>query len=144
MAGERIDPYKNFRFRVEIEGLQQAGFREVSGFDASLDVIEYREVDQEITKRKIPGLAKYSNITLKWGVTDSVELYTWLEECIDGTITRKTVTIIALNETGDDVATWTVSEAWPVKYTAASFNATNSEVAIDSIEIAHEGMKRTK
>lgn len=144
MPGERKDPYRKFRFRVEVEGIQQAGFSEVSGFDASVDVVEYREGNQVITPRKLPGLAKYGNITLKWGVTDSMDVYNWMQDCIQGKVTRKTVTIIAVNEAGGDVATWKVIEAWPTKYTAPDFNATASEVAIESMELAHEGMTRTK
>lgn len=144
MAGERNDPYRNFRFRIEVEGIQQAGFSEVSGFDASLDVVEYREGNQVITPRKLPGLAKYGNITLKWGVTDSMDLYNWISDCIQGKVSRKTITIIAINEAGQDVATWQVIESWPTKYTAPNFNATASEVAIDTLEMAHEGMTRTK
>ncbi|HWR60831.1 MAG TPA: phage tail protein [Clostridia bacterium] len=144
MPGERRDPYRNFRFRVEVEGIQQAGFREVSGFDASLDVVEYREGNEVITTRKLPGLVKYSNITLKWGVTDSMDMYKWIEDCISGNVERKTVTIIAIDEEGGDVATWQVIEAWPVKYSAADFNATASEVAIETLELAHEGMTRTQ
>ncbi|MDF2720869.1 MAG: phage tail protein [Paenibacillus sp.] len=144
MAGERKDPYRNFRFRVEVAGIQQAGFSEVSGFDASLSVIEYREGNQVITPRKLPGLAKYGNITLKWGVTDSLDMYNWMAEAIQGKITRKTVTIIAINEEGADVATWQVIEAWPSKYSAPGFNGSGNEVAIENLELAHEGMTRTK
>lgn len=144
MAGERRDPYRNFRFRVEVEGIQQAGFSEVSGFDASLSVIEYREGNEVITPRKMPGLAKYGNITLKWGVTDSLDMYNWMAESIQGKIARKTVTIIAINEEGADVATWQVIEAWPSKYSAPGFNGSGNEVAIESLELAHEGMTRTK
>ncbi len=145
MAGERLDPYRNFRFRVEVEGIEQAGFSEVSGFDASLDVVEYREGTDIITPRKLPGLAKYGNITLKWGATETMDLYEWIQECIvEGTIERKTVTIIAIDEEGEDVATWQVLEAWPTKYTAPDFNATASEVAIELLELAHEGMLRTQ
>lgn len=144
MAGERNDPYRKFRFRVEVEGIEQAGFSEVSGFDASIDVVEYREGTDVITPRKLPGLVKYGNISLKWGVTDSMDLYEWLQECVEGTVSRKTVTIIAINEEGDDVATWQVIEAWPAKYTAPDFNATASEVAIELLELAHEGMTRTQ
>ncbi|MFB9329094.1 phage tail protein [Paenibacillus aurantiacus] len=143
MPGERNDPYRNFRFRVELEGIQQAGFSEVSGFEASLDVIEYREGNEVITPRKLPGLAKYGNITLKWGATDSLDLFDWMQSCIEGTVERKTVTIIAIDEEGGDVATWQVIEAWPVKYSAPSFNGTGSEVAIEFVELAHEGMTRT-
>jgi phage tail-like protein len=107
--------------------------------------VEYREGTDTITPRKLPGLAKYGNITLKWGVTDSMELYEWIQDCIvEGTIERKTVTIIAINEEGEDVATWQVLEAWPTKYTAPDFNATASEVAIELLELAHEGMLRTQ
>jgi phage tail-like protein len=144
MAGERRDPYRNFRFRIEVEGIQQAGFSEISGFDASLSVIEYREGNETITPRKLPGLAKYGNITLKWGVTDSMDMYNWMSESIQGKISRKTVTIIAIDEEGGDVATWQVIEAWPSKYSAPSFNGSGNEVAIENLELAHEGMTRTK
>ncbi|MZQ83966.1 phage tail protein [Paenibacillus sp. 5J-6] len=144
MAGERRDPYRNFRFRIEVEGIQQAGFSEISGFDASLSVIEYREGNETITPRKLPGLAKYGNISLKWGVTDSMDMYNWMSESIQGKVARKTVTIIAINEEGGDVATWQVIEAWPSKYSAPSFKGTGNEVAIESLELAHEGMTRTK
>lgn len=144
MTAERTDPYRNFRFRVEIDGLQQAGFSEVSGFDASFDVIQYREGNEVITTRKLSGLARYGNISLKWGATDSLELYEWLQDCMNGTIERKTVTIIAIDEEGADAAKWQVIEAWPVKYTAPNFNGQGSEVAVELLELAHEGMTRTE
>jgi phage tail-like protein len=144
MTAERTDPYRNFRFRVEVEGLQQAGFSEVSGFDASFDVIQYREGNEAITTRKLPGLARYGNISLKWGATDSIELWEWIQDCVNGTVERKTVTIIAIDEEGGDVATWQVIESWPVRYTAPNFNGQGSEVAIELLELAHEGMTRTQ
>lgn len=143
MAGERKDPYRNFRFRVEVEGIQQAGFSEVSGYDASIEVVEYREGDMVTTANKLPGLTKYGNITLKWGVTDSMDMYDWIQECVEGSISRKTITIIALDEEGSDVATWQVIESWPAKYTAPDFKGTGNEVAIELLELAHEGMTRT-
>lgn len=143
MPGERRDPYRNFRFRIEVEGIQQAGFSEISGYDASIDVVEYREGNQTTTVSKLPGLTKYGNITLKWGVTDSMDMYDWMSSCIQGTVTRKTVTIIAMDEEGSDVATWQVIEGWPTKYTAPDFKGTGNEVAIESLELAHEGMERT-
>ncbi|WP_166240033.1 phage tail protein [Paenibacillus turpanensis] len=144
MSGQRKDPYRNFRFRIEVEGIQQAGFSEVSGYDASVSVIEYREGNQVTTARKLPGLSKYSNITLKWGVTDSMDMYNWMNDSLKGKFIRKTVTIVAMDEEGNDKATWQVIEAWPVKYTAPNFNGTGNEVAIELMELAHEGMVRTK
>lgn len=137
-------PYRNFRFRLEIDGLEAGGFAEVSGFDTSVDVIEYREGDDVTTPRKLPGLTKYGNITLKWGTSDSMVLYEWLDGITEGTIERKTVTITAIDEAGDDAASWQMINAWPVKYTAPDFNATGSDVAMESLEIAHEGLTRSQ
>lgn len=136
-------PNAKFRFKVEIDGLEAGGFTEVTGFDASIDVIEYREGDMTAeTPMKVPGLKKYGNITLKQGVTDSRVLYDWITTGINGEIERKTLTITLLNETQAPAASWQIINAWPAKYTAPDFNATSSEIAIESLEIAHEGMTR--
>ncbi|HIY17252.1 MAG TPA: phage tail protein [Candidatus Intestinimonas stercorigallinarum] len=135
-------PYGKFRYRVEIDGLDAGGFSEVTGFDASIDVMEYREGDMVQTPYKIPGLKKYGNITLKKGLTDSLVMYEWLITGVDGPVDRKTITITSLDESEQPVASWQVINAWPVKYTAPDFNATSSEVAIETVEIAHEGMTR--
>ena len=135
-------PYGKFRYRVEIDGLDAGGFSEVTGFDASIDVMEYREGDMVQTPYKIPGLKKYGNITLKKGLTDSLVMYEWLITGVDGPVDRKTITITSLDDSEQPVASWQVINAWPVKYTAPDFNATSSEVAIETVEIAHEGMTR--
>lgn len=135
-------PHGKFRYKVEIDGLDAGGFSEVTGFDASIDVIEYREGDMVTTPMKIPGLKKYGNITLKQGLADSMVLYEWLIAGVDGAVQRKTVTITLLDEEEAPAASWQVINAWPTKYTAPDFNATSSEVAIETLEIAHEGMTR--
>lgn len=135
-------PYGKFRYRVEIDGLDAGGFSEVSGFDASIDVMEYREGDMVQTPYKIPGLKKYGNITLKKGLTDSLVMYEWLITGVDGPVDRKTITITSLDESEQPVASWQVINAWPIKYTAPDFNASSSEVAIETVEVAHEGMTR--
>lgn len=135
-------PYGKFRYKVEIDDITAGGFSEVTGFDASIDVMEYREGDMVQTPMKIPGLKKYGNITLKKGLADSSALYDWLSEGIDGEVQRKTITISLLDATEQTVASWRVINAWPVKYTAPDFNATSSEVAVETLEVAHEGMTR--
>lgn len=145
MAEGRLSPIANFRYNVIIEGISTPiGFSEVTGFDISIDVIEYREGNSPLTAYKLPGLQKYSNITLKRGVIegDENELYSWMEGCLDGVVERKKITIEALNGEGTAEAIWEIYEAWPVKYTAPDFNATGNEVAIESLEIAHESLKR--
>lgn len=137
-------PHGKFRYTVELEGLELGGFSEVSGFDASIDVIEYREGDKVQTPMKIPGLKKYGNITLKQGVADKDALYKWMETGFEKDVNRQTVTITLLDINGEPAASWQVINAWPTKYTAPDFNATSSEIAIETLELAHEGMTRTK
>jgi len=141
---QNVYPYTKYRYRVEIEGIDVAGFSEVSGFDANIDVVEYREGNMlPPTPIKLPGLRKYGNITLKWGLTASMALYEWMAPSLEANVERKTITIILQDEDNADVASWQVVNAWVVKYTAPDFNATASEVAIESLEIAHEGMVRS-
>lgn len=135
-------PHGKFRYKVEIDGLDAGGFSEVSGFDASIDIIEYREGDMVQTPMKIPGLKKYGNLTLKQGLVDSMVLYEWIIAGVNGAVERKTITITLLDEEEAPAASWQVINAWPTKYTAPDFNATSSEIAIETLEIAHEGMTR--
>lgn len=137
-------PYTKFRYSVEIDSSEVAGFSEASGFDASIDVVEYREGNMPTTPLKVPGLKKYSNITLKKGVSATKELYDWMIAGVTGAVQRKTISIHIKDETDAVVASWQVINAWPCKYTAPDFNATASEIAIESLELAHEGLTRTK
>ena len=145
-AGKRKDPYQNFRFLVEIDGITQAGFREVTIPDTAQDPIEYREGNEAITVRKLPGLIKYGNVTLKWGITDSLDLYNWRKDVEDGKIkdARKNMAVVVLDDEAKPVTRWEFSQAWPTKYDAPDLNATGNEIAIETLEIAHEGMKRTQ
>jgi phage tail-like protein len=136
-------PFKNYKFKVEVGSEQIAGFSEVTGFDATFDVIEYREGDAAInTPRKQPGLIKYSNITFKRGVIDAIVFYTWISEVRAGTLTRKNVTINLHNDADEVVASWKIEQAWPCKYTGPDLNGLGSEIAVESIEFAHEGLSR--
>lgn len=140
-------PFKKYNYLVEIEGITVAGFSEVSGFDANIDVIEYREGSDTINSpRKLPGLTKYGNVTLKWGMTDDVTFYEWVSQISRGEATGedrlKTVTINLQNDAHDTIATWTLNNAWPCKYVAPDFNASASEVAFESVEMAFEELLR--
>lgn len=140
----RNDPYRQFRFRVEIDGITQAGFNEVSFADTTTDPVEYREGNELPVFRKLSGLTKYGNITLKWGITDSINLYNWRQQVIDTGAegARKNMGIILMDEAGADKARWDIVEAWPSKYDPSDFSAKGNEVAIESLEIVHEGFKR--
>ncbi len=134
----REDPYGAFNFRVEIAGVDVAGFAEVSGLESETDIIEYRTGDEVGTVRKLPGLSKYQNVTLKRGFTDSRALWEWRKTVIDGQLERKSVSIVLFNHSRDEVARWNLFEAWPSRWVGPEFNAMTNEVAIESIEICYE------
>lgn len=141
-TGQRVDPYRNFSFLVEIDGITQAGFSDASGFGASTDPIEYREGGETKTVRKLPGLTKYTNITLKWGLTDSRELYDWYRDVVNGKIERKSGSIILLDLEGEEKVRWNFFEAWPTKWDGPDFTAKGNDVAIETLELAHERVER--
>jgi phage tail-like protein len=138
----RVDPYRNFSFLVEIGGITQAGFSDCSGFGASTDPIEYREGGETKTVRKLPGLTKYTNITLKWGLTDSRELYNWYRDVVNGKIERKNGSIILLDLEGNEKVRWNFFDAWPTKWDGPDFTAKGNDVAIETLELAHEKVER--
>ena len=140
----RRDPLRNFRFRLEIDGIQQAGFSEVSGFDSATEAVDYREGNEPTHVRKLPGLTKYGNVTLKWGATDSLELFAWRQQIVDGEIVRKSVAVVVVDEAGQDKARFEIADAWPSKYDPVKLNAKSNEVAIETLELVNEGVKRVQ
>jgi len=141
---DRKDPLRNSRFLLEIQGIVQAGFSECTGFDTTTDAVEYREGNDPPTLRKLTGLTKYSNVTLKWGVTDSKELWDWRKQVIDGNVknARRNGSIVVLDELGTEKVRWNFFNGWPSKYDPADLNAKGNDVAIDTLEITHEGLDR--
>lgn len=141
-TGDINDPYGNYNFLVEIDGITRAAFHEVSGFDSTIDVIEYREGGENTTLHKLPGMTKYNNIVLKWGLTDDIELYNWHRSAIGGRLERKNGSIVLLDRSGQEKARWNFFRAWPSKYDGPDFNAEGNDVAIETLELAHEGVVR--
>ena len=140
----RIDPYVNFNFKVEIDGIVRAAFHEAGGLDSTVDLIEHREGGENITVRKLPGQVKYSNISLKWGMTDDMDLYKWHMQWVTGdpAAARKNGSVVLLDRQGQEKARWNFFNAWPTKWTGPSFSAEANDIAIESMEIAHEGLVR--
>jgi phage tail-like protein len=141
-TGDIKDPFGNFNFHVEIDGITRAAFQECSGFDSTIDVIEHREGGENTTLRKLPGMTKYSNITLKWGITDDMDLYKWHRQAVQGKLERKNGSIVLLNRAGEETARWNFVRAWPTKYDGPDLNAEGTDVAIETLELAHEGVER--
>jgi phage tail-like protein len=142
-TGARVDPYRNFNFLVELDGIAQASFTDCTGMEATTEVIETREGGDNVTVHKLPGKTTYADISLKWGLTDSDELWRWRKSVIDGTFERKNGSIVAYDLSNKrEVARWNFVNAWPTKWEGPAFNAKGSEVAIETLVLAHEGIVR--
>ncbi|HUR81063.1 MAG TPA: phage tail protein [Thermoanaerobaculia bacterium] len=145
----RIDPLRNFRFKLEIKGITEAGFSEVMIAETSTEAIEYRLGTDPRHVQKLSGLTKYGNITLKRGVTygqGALDLFNWHKDATEGLVkdARRTVTISVMDEANEERARFRISEAWPVKYDPSDLNAKGNEVLIELLELANEGIERVK
>ena len=134
-------PIPKFHFQVDWGGTR-IGFTEVSGLDVETEVIEYRSgASPAYHKLKMPGLRKYSNITLKRGTFQSDnEFFDWFNTVQLNTIERRDITISLLNEAHEPIVTWKISNAWPTKVQSTDLKADGNEAAIESMEIVHEGL----
>ena len=134
-------PLVKFHFQVDWGGTK-IGFTEVSGLDVETEIVEYRNgASPEYSKIKMPGMQKFSNITLKRGTFKSDnEFFEWWKSVSLNTIERRNITISLLNESHEPVVTWKIKNAWPTKIQSTDLKADASEVAIESMEIVHEGL----
>jgi phage tail-like protein len=142
MARRATDPFASFNFKLEIEGITVAGFSEVTGLNQESNVIDYREGQEGITPRKLPGLNKFGNITLKRGISPDLSVYNWRKTVTDGDIERRNASIVLHNEKHEEVVRWNLVNAWPSKYVGPDLKANANEVAIETVELTHEGVER--
>ena len=139
-------PVPRFHFQVDWGGAKMS-FTEVTGLVMEREKIEYRHSDsKDFNKISMPGMVKNNNITLKRGKFESdFDFNTWLEEIANERVEkRRDVTIRLLNEKHNPVAAWTAIRCFPVKITASDLKSDANEIAVESIELAHEGLKLMK
>ena len=144
---DRHGPYRNTRFLLEIEGIGVAGFSQATIPESSTEATEYREGNDPPTVRKLWSLNTYGELTLQRGTAeDSTELFEWRRMVEQGDVdsARRSIAVILLDEEGEPGGRWEFRNAWPRQYDAPDLDATGNEVAIESLEIAHEGMERTE
>ena len=135
------DPARSFNFDLQIDGVARGGFSEASGLTAEGDAVDYREgTDPQMNVRKLVGLRKYTNITLKRGYTPDTSLWDWSTNIMNGQADRRNVTIVLLNEARQPVLRWHAENAWLNKIEGPSFKASGNEIAIESVELVHEGL----
>ena len=145
-TARRVDPFATFKFHVEIGNIKEAAFTECSGLEVSTDVFEYKEGGLNEYSHKLPGRTKHSNVTLKRGFAVSNELYNWYSEMekkllTGGKMERKQVTI-TLNSSANqkEAMTWTLNDAFPVKWAGPAFKAGEAAVSIETLEFTHHGI----
>jgi phage tail-like protein len=140
-TGDRGDPFSSMKFAVEIEGIPTSGFLAVSGIEADVVIVDYRPGNDNIPgARKLPGEAKFSNIVLKRGMTSDLSLWNWMREALEGQVSRRSMSVVLLNDAREEVARFNFRDAWPVKWLGPSLNGEGSDIAIETLEIAHEGL----
>jgi phage tail-like protein len=141
-TGERVDPYRGFNFRVEIDNAQVAGFREASGLSFTTDSVDYREgTDVPLHVRKLTGLRKYANISLKRGITQDKALWDWYKNVVNGVEDRRGGAIILQDEQHQPVLRWNFENGWISKWEGPAVNATGNDVALETIEITVESVE---
>lgn len=141
-VNDRLDPFRTFNFRLEIDGIEVAAFSDVSGLSSDGDAVDYRTgMDIPLTTRKLIGLRKYSPITLKRGMISDSTLWDWYARISVGIPDRKSGSIVLMDETRQDVLRWNFEAAWPNKIEGPGMKAAANEVAVESIELIHEGLE---
>ncbi len=142
----REDPYGVFNFEVIVKGVSDDGtavrgsFSEVSGLEVDVKAIDYRNGSEDIRVRKLPGLKSYPIVKLVRGVTADLAFWNWVVEGMNGLVHRTDASIVLLDENRNEVMRWNLVRAWPCKWTGPGLNAKNSEVAMETLEICHEGL----
>jgi len=138
---KRNDPFRAYNFSIEIDGIARGAFSEASGLTAEGDSVDYREgTDLQQNVRKLVGLRKYANLTLKRGYTPDNSLWSWYRNIMNGQPDRRNVTIVLMNEARQPVMRWHAENAWINKIEGPSFKASGNEVAMESVDLVHEGL----
>jgi phage tail-like protein len=146
LAGSERYPYPAYNFVISVTNVDagttvSGSFSEMSGATAEVQAIEYRDGTDDTTVRKVRGLRKHGNITLKRGITGHVGFWNWIQRGMDGDADRQQGYIALLNEDKEEVMRWIFKQAWPTKYTVPNLNAKNNEIAIETLEIVVEDLK---
>jgi phage tail-like protein len=141
-----MDPLVSYHFHVEIDGITKAQFKDCSGLDSESEVIEYKEANKDgvTVVKKIPGALRYSDITLRRGITDVMELWDWRKQVEQGDVdkARRNGSIVLYDQSNNEIARWNFVDGWPRKVSGPRFSADANEIAIEEMAIAHEGMER--
>jgi len=145
MALNRKDPYFGYNFAVELDGITRMGFKGCSGLDSTTTATKYREgTDPTLAQRQLPGLLSHSAITLTRGITGDRALWDWRDDIAKGKGTRHDISIILRDDLGEEKIRWNLRNAFPTKWSGPAFDATSDAIAIETLELTHEGVEVQK
>ena len=146
--GGRVDPLVSVSFYVDVQGVFTGTFRSCTGLGSQSEIVEHLAAGKGGTTHiyKIPGVCKWTNICLKRGVTDSMDVWTWRKQVEEGNVNeaRKNGSIIMYDQTNTEVARWNFENGWPAKISGPNLDASTNDIAIEELEIAHEKLVREK
>ena len=134
------DPHQGLRYWIQLGQIEIAGFRECSGLTIETEMFEYAEGGLNTYTHKLPVRRKYSNITLKRGMEEGQDLYQWYMKSANGKISRQNISIIIYDPLGEQVRKWDLQNAYPCKWIGPELKAESGALAIETLEIAHEGL----
>ncbi|MBI1298813.1 phage tail protein [bacterium] len=135
------DPLLTFKYRIEIRGIEAGAFSEVSGLQVEIETHDYREGGVNEVIYKLAGPARYpSNLILKRGVIDATLLWDWQQEIVEGRVTRRSGSVILMDSAGVERRRWNFRDAYPVRWHGPDLRAATAEVAIETLELAHNGL----
>ena len=137
------EPLRAYLFKVELQGVTEGHFTECSGLDVQVEPIRYREGGSGQIVHVLPGPVSYGDVTLRYGLTSSGELWQWLLSAVGGKVERRNVSILMLDSEGSqEVVRWNLTGAWPSRWRGAPLDALNREVAIESLSLVFETLER--
>jgi len=139
-AARPLEPFTGFNFAVEIEGLIVGGFTSVEGLESELRTIEYREGGVNGYVHRLPDGANTSTIVLRHGLTANISLWSWFDNTVRGAVQRRNGTIALLDRQGVPLVWWNFRRALPVRWSGPALAADSDAIAVESIELAHEGL----
>lgn len=139
----RVDPYGSFNFQLLIDGVTEGHFTECSGLGMRIEAIQYREAGTSQAVRRIPGRVEYGDVILRYGLTDSLDLWNWLRTVAQGVVQRKNVSVVMLASDGaSEAIRWNLLNAWPAEWRGAPLRALSQEVAIEEMRLVCDEMNR--
>lgn len=142
-TGQWTDPYTSIHFAIDVNGVTEGRFVECSPIEVDVEPIKYREAGANQLVRRLPGRVAYSDITLRYGMTKSKQLWDWMQTSIDGKVERRNVSIIMYGHDGTtEVMRWNLRNSWPTRWRGANLDTMGNEVAVETLVLVFEEFER--